>query len=125
MKRFTSILMIFILMLTVMSTTSVMVSAADGNVEVQSDAGDDMGSLLTELKVAVKELAWEIINFIKSEETYKNIATAILAVLAILFLPLILGVVVMVFVAIVAMESFVGAMVKIAEIILSVIPSLI
>ncbi len=125
MKRFTSILMIFILMLTVMSTTSVMASAADGNVEVQSDAGDDMGTLLTELKVAVKELALEIINFIKSEETYKNIATAILAVLAILFLPLILGVVVIVFVAIVAMESFVGAMVKIVEIILTLIPSLI
>lgn len=125
MKRFTSILMIFILMLTFMSSTSVMASAADVNVEVQPDAGDDMGTLLTELKVAVKELVLEIINFIKSDETYKNIATAILAVLAILFLPVILGVVVIVFVAIVAMESFVGAMVKIVEIILAVIPSLI
>jgi chromate transport protein ChrA len=102
-----------------------MASAADGNVEVQSDASYDMGSLLSELKVAVKELVLEIINFIKSNETYKNIATAILAVLAILFLPLVLGVVVIVFVAIVAMETFVGAMVKIVEIILAVIPSLI
>lgn len=125
MKRFTSILMIFILMFTFMSTTSVMALAADGNVEAQPDASDDMGSLLSELKVAVKELVLEIINFIKSDETYKNIATAILAVLAILFLPLILAVVVIVFVAIVAMESFVGAMVKIVEIILAVIPSLI
>ena len=66
----------------------------------------------------------QIVAFINSEDTYKNIFTAILAIVAILFIPILLGILVVVYVAIAAMIVFAGALTGLAELFMGMIPQI-
>lgn len=140
MKRFTSILMILMIMLTFMSTASLAAYAEDGAetstpaLEIDAieqllgvDLGfvDEIQAKLTELKTTLFGYVDKVVNFIKSNETYKNIAKAILAVIAILLFPVFIGLIVVVYVTIGGMILFAGALVGIVEIIMSIAASMI
>lgn len=140
MKRFTSILMILMIMLTFMSTASLAAYAEDGaetstpTLEIDAieqllgvDLGfvDEIQAKLTELKTTLFGYVDRVVNFIKSNETYKNIAKAILAVIAILLFPVFIGLIVVVYVTIGGMILFAGALVGIVEIIMSIAASMI
>lgn len=140
MKRFTSILMILMIMLTFMSTVSLAAYAEDGaetstpTLEIDTieqllgvDLGfvDEIQAKLTELKTTLFGYVDRVVNFIKSNETYKNIAKAILAVIAILLFPVFIGLIVVVYVTIGGMILFAGALVGIVEIIMSIAASMI
>ncbi len=140
MKRFTSILMIFILMLTFMSTTSVVAYAEDGGAASTPELDisaieqllgvdlafvDEIKAKLTELKDTLFGYVYKVIDFIKSNETYTNIAKVILAIIAILLFPVFIGLIVVVYVTIGAMILFAGALVGIVEIIMAIAASMI
>lgn len=140
MKRFTSILMIFVLMLTFMSTASVVAYAEDGQTDSSSGFElsmieqllgvdltfvDEIKAKLTELKDTLFGYVHKVVDFIKSNETYTNIAKAILAVFAILLFPVFIGLIVVVYVTIAAMILFAGALVGIVEIIMVIAASMI
>ena len=140
MKRFTSILMILMIMLTFMSTASLAVYAEDGaensTPTLEIDAieqllgvdlsfVDEIQAKLTELKATLFGYVDKVVNFIKSNETYKNIAKAILAVIAVLLFPVFIGLIVVVYVTIGGMILFAGALVGIVEIIMSIAASMI
>ncbi len=140
MKRFTSILMIFILMLTFMSTTSVVAYAEDGGAGSTPELDvsaieqlfgvdlafvDEIKAKLTELKDTLFGYVYRVIDFIKSNETYTNIARVILAIIAILLFPIFIGLIIVVYVTIGAMILFAGALVGIVEIIMAIAASMI
>ena len=60
-----------------------------------------------------------------NDETYSNVFTAILAVLALLAIPIIIGAVVVVYVAIGAMIIFAGALTAIVELFLGMLPAFV
>ena len=80
---------------------------------------------LTRLKDALWGFVVDVWDFILNDETYTNILTAILAVLALLVIPFIIGAVVVVYVAIGAMVIFAGALTAIIEMIIGMIPAFI
>ncbi len=82
---------------------------------------DELMKFKNEATVFVKAL----ILFVKSEETYKNIATAILGVLAFIFIPIIIGIVVAAYIAATLMTVCASVIVKIAEIVLGIIIGMI
>jgi hypothetical protein len=120
----------------VMAVMSISVFAADG-AESAIPGSSQIKDLLDKVKAyvpldALKEFKNELelyvkalIIFIKSEETYKNIATAILAVLAFLFIPIVIGVVVIVYLAAALMAAVSTVVVGIVEVILTVLVGLI
>jgi putative effector of murein hydrolase LrgA (UPF0299 family) len=136
MKRFVSLLLIILMISSVMAVMSISVFAADG-AESAIPGSSQIKDLLDKVKAYVpldtlKEFKNELelyvkalIVFIKSEETYKNIATAILAVLAFLFIPIVIGVVVIVYLAAALMAAVSTVVVGIVEVILTVLVGLI
>ncbi len=96
MKRFIFILLILITLCSVF-TVSIF---AEGENSSYNDGVQAGANLAQELNNAKEEL-WGILeqtwNFIMSDETYKNIATAILGILAFIFIPIIAGIVVFVY----------------------------
>ncbi len=63
----------------------------------------------------------DVFTFITSNETYKNIATAILAVLAILIVPFLVALLVIAYVAMAAIITIAGALTSLAESIITVV----
>jgi len=143
MKRIASVLLLLVIVISAFSTIGLIAfaeeGAADGeNVDSGAHQGGEetsnpsdlimgfLGSFLPseELKElydtfvgAVKEI-WD---FIMQDETYQNIATAVLGVIAFLLIPVIVGVLVLVYVAISAMTLFAGALVGIIEMLAGVL----
>ena len=132
--------MILMIMLTFMSTASLAVYAEDGaeasTPTLEIDAieqllgvdlsfVDEIQAKLGELKATLFGYVDKVVNFIKSNETYKNIAKAILAVIAVLLFPVFIGLIVVVYVTIGGMILFAGALVGIVEIIMSIAASMI
>lgn len=132
--------MILMIMLTFMSTASLVAYAEDGaetstpTLEIDTieqllgvdlSFVDEIQAKLTELKTTLFGYVDKVVNFIKSNETYKNIAKAILAVIAILLFPVFIGLIVVVYVTIGGMILFAGALVGIVEIIMSIAASMI
>lgn len=80
----------------------------------------DIKGTLSSLKDKLFGFVKDIIAKIMSNETYKNIATAIGAVLAFIFLPIIIGLIIVAYVAIGAMVLVAGALVAVVEIFVSI-----
>ena len=137
MKRFVSLLLIIIMISSVMALMSVSVFAAGGSVTDSIPGGSQLKELLAKVKGYVpleklEELKYELtlyvkalIIFIQSEETYKNIVTAALAILAFLFIPIIIGVVVVVYLAAALMAAVSTVVIGIVQVILTALVGLI
>ena len=80
---------------------------------------------LENLKNALFGFVGQLWAFIQNDETYSNIATAILAILALIAIPIIIGVVVVIYAIIGAMIIFAGALKSVIEMILSMLPSIV
>ena len=59
--------------------------------------------------------------FIQSDETYKNIFTAIVGVLAFLFLPILIGLVIVVYAIMAGMIMMGGALVEVVKVFLEIL----
>lgn len=75
--------------------------------------------MLNEFKNEIISYVKELWAFIQSDETYKNIATAILAILAILFIPIIIAVVVIIYTIAALVAAISSALVAIIQLILT------
>ncbi len=119
MKKMFSILLI---MTFIFSTFAVFPVLAAGEAESASPSLDlsDIKGTLASLKDKLFGFVKDIIAGIMSNETYKNIATAIGAVLAFIFLPIIIGLIIVAYVAIGAMVLVAGALVAVVEIFVSI-----
>ena len=84
------------------------------NAETPSKSQEILG-LVTKLKDDIWGVIEDVFNFIVSNETYKNIATAILGVLAVLILPFLVAVLVIVFVAMAAIITISSALMSLVE----------
>lgn len=95
---------------------------AAGEAESASPSLDlsDIKGTLSSLKDKLFGFVKDIIAKIMSNETYKNVATAIGAVLAFIFLPIIIGLIIVAYVAIGAMVLVAGALVAVVEIFVSI-----
>ena len=107
------------------STPTLEIDAIEQLLGVDLGFVDEIQAKLTELKTTLFGYVDKVVNFIKSNETYKNIAKAILAVIAILLFPVFIGLIVVVYVTIGGMILFAGALVGIVEIIMSIAASMI
>ena len=67
----------------------------------------------------------DVWDFIMSEESYQNLATGALAVLALFMIPILIGLVVVVYVAIGAMIIFASALTAVLELIFPMIPGIL
>lgn len=106
---------------------------AEGGADVEENT-DPIGGFLAQylpvealgkLKDALFGFVGQLWAFIQRDETYSNIATAILAVLTLIAIPIIIGVVVVIYAVIGAMIIFAGALTAVIEIVLSMIPSIV
>ena len=137
MKKFLSVLFIFIFVFSAFSAMSLSAFAEDDFMgSIQEGSSVNMGNLTELLKsleayVPMEKIA-EVKNeltttvkavwmFIQSKETYKNIFTAIVAVLAFLFLPILIGLVIVVYAIMAGMIMMGGALVEVVKIILQII----
>ena len=137
MKKFLSVLFIFIFVFSAFSAMSLSVFAEDDFMgSIQEGSSVNMGNLTELLKsleayVPMEKIA-EVKNeltttvkavwmFIQSKETYKNIFTAIVAVLAFLFLPILIGLVIVVYAIMAGMIMMGGALVEVVKILLQII----
>ena len=137
MKKFLSVLFIFIFVFSAFSAMSLSVFAEDDFMgSIQEGTSVNMGNLTELLKsleayVPMEKIA-EVKNeltttvkavwmFIQSKETYKNIFTAIVAVLAFLFLPILIGLVIVVYAIMAGMIMMGGALVEVVKILLQII----
>jgi len=80
--------------------------------------GPDILNAIDTLKGYVEDI-WTLIT---TNETYSNILSIVLAVAAILVLPVLLGAIVVVYAAMGAMVVFAGALVAVAELLFALIP---
>ena len=96
MKRFIFILLILITLCSVF-TVSIFAEGETSDYDTGVQAGANAAQALNEAKEELWGFLEQTWNFIMSDETYKNIATAILGILAIIFIPIIAGVIVFVY----------------------------
>ncbi len=89
----------------------------EGTTEDEEDlsASEELMGLVGKLKDEIFGLIEDVFNFITSNETYKNIATAIIGVLAILIVPFLVAVLVVVFVAMAAVITISSALISLVE----------
>ncbi len=78
---------------------------------------------LTELKDALFGFVEQMFNFIANNETYSSIATAALAVLAVLAIPVVFAGIVIVYAAIGGMVIIAGALTAVVEVFFEMVPS--
>ncbi|MBQ9978928.1 MAG: hypothetical protein IJP20_03965 [Clostridia bacterium] len=137
MKRFVSILFVFIFIISAFSVTGVTAFAAEeggmgefiGSVQENTSVYmEKLTGLLESLKSYVpmekiealkSELtAWvkAIWGFISSNQTYKNIFTAIAAIIVFLLLPIVIGLIVVAYAIMAGMIMFGGALVSVAQV---------
>ena len=143
MKRFVSVIFIMLLTLSLLTTLGMSAFAAetpDGAGELTDNVTTGVGqftkvleglleqakgflpmekleAVKNEMVITVKAI-WV---FIQNDETYKNVFTAIAAILAFIFIPIIIGVLVVAYLIIAIMIVFAGVLVKIVEVILSIL----
>lgn len=83
--------------------------------------GFDVEATINDVKDKLFGVVDEIWNFIASNETYKNIATAICAVVAFICIPIVIGAVVLAYIAIGAIVVVAGALTTVIELILGML----
>lgn len=137
MKRFVSILFIFIFVFSAFSAMSISAFAEDDFAgSVQDSATENIGKLTELLKSLEEYVPTEELEkikseltttvkavwlFIQSDETYKNIFTAIVGVLAFLFLPILIGLVIVVYAIMAGMIMMGGALVEVVKVFLEIL----
>lgn len=82
----------------------------------------EMGAILGDIKDDFVEVVNGIINFIASNETYKSIAGIVLAILGVLFIPILVAVLVIAYIAIAAIVIVATALVSFLELLIGIIP---
>lgn len=82
----------------------------------------EMGKILGDIKNDFVELVINLINFIKSDETYTNIATGFLAALAVIFVPILIAVLAIAYISIAAIVIVATALMSMLELIITLIP---
>lgn len=90
-------------------------------VSLPTFAEEESGTSNTEqtlegLKSDLKGVVDKVIAFIKSDETYTNIATILLAVLLIIFVPILIGIFFLVYLIVAVMTLFASALVAVIEV---------
>lgn len=141
MKRFVSILFIFIFVFSAFSAMSISAFAEDDFAgSVQDGAAENIGKLTELLKSLEEYVPTEELEkikseltttvkavwlFIQSDETYKNIFTAIVGVLAFLFLPILIGLVIVVYAIMAGMIMMGGALVEVVKVFLEILISML
>ena len=139
MKRLIYILLVLTLVFSVLAVNSIFVfaegedtsgaenTATDSSTEEapSDEAPDvdelsglfgDLGKALTDLKDEFVGIVQTWIDFIKSDETYTNIATIILAALAVIFIPILVALLVVVYIIaaiVITVASALGGLVDI------------
>lgn len=124
MKKFLSFLLVMTFVFSAFAACPVFAAGEAESASPSLDLSDIKGTL-SSLKDKLFGFVKDIIAKIMSNETYKNIATAIGAVLAFIFLPIIIGLIIVAYVAIGAMVLVAGALVAVVEIFVSIFSSFI
>ena len=119
MKKFLSFLLVMTFVFSAFAACPVFAAGEAESASPSLDLGDIKGTL-SSLKDKLFGFVKDIIAKIMSNETYKNVATAIGAVLAFIFLPIIIGLIIVAYVAIGAMVLVAGALVAVVEIFVSI-----
>ncbi len=119
MKKFLSFLLVMTFVFSAFAACPVFAAGEAESASPSLDLSDIKGTL-SSLKDKLFGFVKDIIAKIMSNETYKNIATAIGAVLAFIFLPIIIGLIIVAYVAIGAMVLVAGALVAVVEIFVSI-----
>lgn len=112
--------MIAVLVCTVFTLTSMTVFAAEGAPETEAaepSVKEQLVGLKDELVGAIKDL-W---SFIMDNKTYKNIFTAIVAIIAFLLLPIIIGVFFVAYLIIAAMTIVAAALSSAIQMIIGIV----
>ena len=94
----------------------------EGTEETEDEltASQELFALVDELKEEIFGLVKDIWNFICSNETYKNIATAVVAVVAILLIPIIIALAVIAYIAMAVTIWVAGALMSLIEAIIAI-----
>lgn len=119
MKKFLSFLLVMTFVFSAFAACPVFAAGEAESASPSLDLSDIKGTL-SSLKDKLFGFVKDIIAKIMSNETYKNVATAIGAVLAFIFLPIIIGLIIVAYVAIGAMVLVAGALVAVVEIFVSI-----
>ena len=144
MKRFASLILIFILVLSMFVGTAVTVFATDEqapNPELETKVTwddfvlaidninyTDLSTVTNVYNVFIAMLKGyynDLVTFIESNETYSDIATAILGILAFITFPIVVGIIIVIYIAIGAMILFAGALTAVVELVLGIVSSFV
>ena len=144
MKRFASLILIFILVLSMFVGTAVTVFATDEQaphpeLETKMTWDDfvlaidninytDLSTVTNVYNVFIAMLKGyynDLVTFIESNETYSDIATAILGILAFITFPIVVGIIIVIYIAIGAMILFAGALTAVVELVLGIVSSFV
>ncbi len=145
MKRLTSILLILLLVCSVFSVTALSTFAEEADLgDVAGDTIENANKLTDALKGLLEQVraiapmealeefkneAIEFVNvliaFLKHQGTYEQVSTAILAILGFIFLPIIIGLIVVAYVAIALGTVFASVLVGIVKVLLTVLVAMI
>lgn len=133
MKNIKSILMMVMIVCMMLSATSVVAFAeesAEGmNIEaILGELGVDFSSIEQELAALTAEAKGYIdgiVNMIMEDETYRSIATAVLAILAVLLFPVIIALIFIAYVTIAMMIIFAGALTAVVELLVGIVSQFI
>lgn len=110
MKRIISIALILMVMAVGLCAVSVPAFAEEGT------AASNTEQTLEGIKSDLGGVVDKILAFIKSDETYENVATILLAVLLIIFVPIIVGLFFIAYLIIAVMTLFASALGAVIEV---------
>ncbi|MGM9631892.1 MAG: hypothetical protein ACI3XL_02225 [Eubacteriales bacterium] len=138
MKRFASFILIFVLVCAMVGTVSASVFAEEATPGAAVSEGSGLidtllakvrgfvtAEKLAELKTLLFSLPAKMLNFIKSAFTLESLPMLLAGVAAVIFVPIVFGLVVIAFVTIGAMIVFAGALTAIVEVLLTILSGLI
>lgn len=122
MKRFTSIVMICILVMALFTFMGTTAFAEESFVDsaLETVRGFVTEEKLAELKETLFSWADKVIAFAKDESTWDNIVTILMALAAFIIFPILLFLLVIVYLIIALMIIIAGVLVAIVEIILTI-----
>lgn len=122
MKRFTSIAMIFVLVMALFTFMGTTVFAEESFVDsaLETVRGFVTEEKLAELKETLFTWADKIIAFAKDEATWESLGTILLAIAAFIIFPILLFFLVVVYLIIALMIIIAGVLVAIVEVILTI-----
>lgn len=138
MKRFASFILIFVLVCAMFGTVSASVFAEEATPETAVAEGSGLidtllakvrgfvtAEKLAELKTLLFSLPTKMLNFIKSAFTLESLPMLLAGVAAVIFVPIVFGLMVIAFVTIGAMIVFAGALTAIVEVLLTILSGFI